>query len=142
MQFVADLDIAVDGSAAHVRGDGATLIVETDRPAPFLVALRRAAGPGSRQHLSRFADRLAENGATVHIDGPRGRVLTVGAGVGSWALRPLSGTRHVATGSIGAVTAAAVGDIRARWVALLAGGVAATTLSATLLTRRRRRPGR
>ena len=114
MRFEADLDILADGSAAHVRGDGSTLIVGSDDPAALVETLRRAVGP--RRQLARVAEGLASNGVSVRVDGPRGPFATIGADADASPLRLLTTTRHVAPASAGAVVSlAGAAVLRHRW---------------------------
>ena len=114
MRFEADLDILADGSAAHVRGDGSTLIVGSDDPAALVGTLRRAVGP--RRQFARVADGLASKGVSVRVDGPRGPFATIGADADASPLRLLTTTRHVAPASAGAVVSlAGAAVLRHRW---------------------------
>lgn len=121
MRFEADLDVVVDGTSAHVRGDGATLIVESDAPAAFVGSLRRTAGTPTRRQLTSVADGLAAAGASLHLDGPHGRFVTVGADADSFAVGVLTGTRHLSPGR--RAVASSLADIvrRRRVVVAVAG---------------------
>lgn len=122
LRFEADLDLTVEGTHAHVSGDGDRLIVEAADPARLLETLRRTAGP-SRSGLARLADGLAARGASVRLQGPHGHVLTAGADADARALRLLTGTRHVVPGSgrgaLALVSTIHLGRWRRRaWVAI------------------------
>lgn len=128
MRFEADLDILADGSAAHVRGDGSTLIVSSDHPAALVGTLRRALGP--RRQLARIGDGLACNGVSVRVDGPRGPFATIGADADASPLRLLTTTRHVAPASVGAVVSlAGAAVVRHRWRWIIGIGSLVTALA-------------
>ena len=128
MHFEADLDILADGSAAHVRGDGSTLIVSSDDPAALVGTLRRALGP--RRQLARIADGLASNGVSVRVDGPRGPFATIGADADASPMRLLTTTRHVAPASADAVISlAAAAVVRHRWSWIIGIGSLVTALA-------------
>ena len=96
MRFEADLAGTVDGRSFHVRGDGATLVVDTDDPSGLVATLRDG---GTRRDLIVLADRLAERGISIEVHGQRGSFLTMGAETDSRALGLIAGSRHVAPGS-------------------------------------------
>lgn len=122
MYFEADLDVVIDGAEAHVRGDGAALIIESADPVALVGKLRRASGGRARRQLGQVADGLAAHGATLHVDGPHGRLVTVGAGADRTAAGLLVGTRHVAPGW-GAAAATLGASVTRRRSAIVAAGL-------------------
>ena len=111
----SDLTFAVDGpfgpSTGTVRASGSRVTVSTSDPASLLDAVL-GADTGGAPTPAAVGDLLADIGLTVEVVGPRGPVVTVGAGVestiGAWA----SGTKHVRPGSLRATGPLAVARIR------------------------------
>jgi len=96
LNFEASLEVSVDGTHAHVRGDGSALVIESADPTRLLRNLAQATGVHTRRQLGTLADGLASQGASVHVEGPRGRLLTIGAAADSFVVGALMGSRHVA----------------------------------------------
>jgi hypothetical protein len=92
VRIEADLRIAVtapDGrsTTAHAVGEGSTLRVATPRPDVLLAAVDRAdVGP--------LADALAAAGVSVSVEGPDGRVATIGSAASSRVGRLLTGSAN------------------------------------------------
>lgn len=111
----SDLTFAVDGpsgpSTGTVRASGSRVTVRTSDPVSLLDAVLGADSGGAATPAA-VGDFLAEVGLTVEVVGPRGPVVTVGAGVdsaiGSW----VSGTKRVRPGSLLATGPLAVARIR------------------------------
>ena len=133
MHFEADLDVVVDGTSAHVRGDGAALVIESADPGALVSALRRAAGAPTRPQLTLVANGLARRGASIHVEGPRGRFVTVGADADSYALGLLTGTRHLAPGWSAVLFSLVAVLKRRRALVLVGAGVA---IASTIVARR------
>lgn len=130
MHFQADIDVVVDGVAAHVHGDGAALVVRSPDPRALVASLRRTAGD-PRQQLTRVADGLAAGGASVHLEGPRGRFITLGADADSSAFGVLAGTRHLSSSwRAFASTGAMVARDRRRLLVLVVGVATAAVVTA------------
>ena len=97
----ADLRLVVttatgDSTIARVTGSGQQVSVEAQRPDVLLAAVDRA-------DVGRVADLLTAAGITVEVHGPRGPVVTLGAGTSNRVGRALTGSGGVAPTSQGAV---------------------------------------
>lgn len=110
--------------------DGETVTVTVDRPWVALRSLRDAELPGTarrgRSDLNPVADALTAAGVRVAVDGPHGRLLTLGSDVDSVLGRLTTGSRRIAVRprALVSVRGGAVG------VGLLAvAGVAAVALA-------------
>lgn len=126
----ADLRLEVttsDGrsTTARIVGEGSTLRVDTPDPRVLLAAVDRAdVGP--------LADALDAAGVSVSVNGPDGRVATIGSAASSPVGRLLAGSANV--------------DVRVRDVAPRAAGRVALLAAAALVAlvvaaRRNRRAG-
>jgi hypothetical protein len=105
VKIVADLHFEVSsgdtGRSPHptpttgrVRADGSEVTVEFSRT-PSL------AGGGTRPLVRPLARTLDDNGLTVHLTGPEGRLLDVGHGVHApWWQVPATGSRFVRVASV------------------------------------------
>ncbi|MGY1711790.1 hypothetical protein ACI8AC_20015 [Geodermatophilus sp. SYSU D00758] len=135
LDLTADLAVEVDGVPVQVRAAGSEVQVTAGDVRKLFAGVRLAAGaatqaPPGRAELSRVADTLADHGLTARLDGPAGRVLTLGADVDSPAGRTLLGTRHARLHPAGALrSSGAAGPVAA----------AAVLVVVLLATRRRRR---
>jgi uncharacterized protein (TIGR03382 family) len=108
LQVSADLSIEVDGVPLRVRASGSEITATSADVRRLFSAVRLAGGaatqgsPG-RAELARVADTLAERGLTARLDGPAGRVLSLGADVDSAAGSALLGSRRARLHPAGAV---------------------------------------
>jgi hypothetical protein len=133
LEVTADLSIEVDGVPVRVRASGSEITASSPDVRRLLAAVRVAGGaatqgsPG-RAELARVADTLADRGLTARLDGPGGRVLSLGADVDSPAGSALVGTRHARVHPAG--TLLGTGPVAP---------VAALVLAAVVLLARRRR---
>ncbi|SDC80623.1 hypothetical protein SAMN05660690_2629 [Geodermatophilus telluris] len=99
LEVTADLSVEVDGVPVRVQASGSQIEVTSPDVRRLFAAVRVAGGaatqgsPG-RAELARVADTLADHGLTARLDGPAGRVLSLGADVDSAAGSALVGTRH------------------------------------------------
>jgi hypothetical protein len=95
----SDLSFSVDGpsgkSSGRLSAAGSTVTISLTNPA---AAIGSAMNSGSPQAAA-VGHFLASAGVTVDVVGPRGPVMTVGAGVDSAFGALLSGTRHLRLGS-------------------------------------------
>jgi uncharacterized protein (TIGR03382 family) len=134
LEVTGDLSIEVDGVPLRVRASGSEITATSGDVRRLFSAVRLAGGaatqgPPGRAELARVADTLAERGLTARLDGPAGRVLSLGADVDSAAGSALLGTRRARLHPAGAV--------RSGGPAPLAAGLVLVAL-AVLLRRRRR----
>jgi hypothetical protein len=108
LEVTADLSVEVDGVPVRVRASGAEIEVTSPDVRRLFAAIRVAGGaatqgaPG-RAELARMADTLADSGLTARLDGPAGRVLSLGADVDSAAGSALLGTRRARLHPAGAL---------------------------------------
>ena len=111
----SDLTFSVNGpagpSTGTVRASGSRVTVVTSDPVSLLDAVLGADGGGAATPAA-VGDLLASVGLTVEIVGPKGPVVTVGAGVKSAIGALVSGTQRVQPGSLRAVGPLAVARIR------------------------------
>lgn len=132
----ADLVLEVDGVEATVIGTGSDVTVRADDPIRVWASLSKAALPSGvggvdgPRAMGRVADILHEQGLTVHIDGPRGRLLSLGDARPSAAGRLTTGSAHLRFGSLSALAPVLVERARRRPAvvavcALIIGGVVA-----------------
>jgi hypothetical protein len=108
LEVSADLSIEVDGVPLRVRASGSEITATSADVRRLFSAVRVAGGattqgPPGRAQLARVADTLAERGLTARLDGPAGRVLSLGADVDSAAGSALLGTRRARLHPAGAV---------------------------------------
>lgn len=117
-----DLQDGARSTSGTVSADGGTVTVAVDRPWVALRSLRDAdlpGGPRGRSDLTPVADALTAAGVTVAVEGPNGRLLTLGSGVHSSLGRLATGSPRIAVrpralvgvrgGAIGAGVLAALG---------------------------------
>ncbi|MGY1697467.1 MULTISPECIES: hypothetical protein [unclassified Geodermatophilus] len=133
LEVTADLSIEVDGVPLRVRASGSEITASSPDVRRLFSAVRVAGGaatqgPPGRAELARVADTLADRGLTARLDGPGGRVLSLGADVDSPAGSALVGTRHARVHPAGTLLGAGP-----------AAPVAALALVALVLLARRRR---
>ncbi len=108
LEVSGDLSIEVDGVPLRVRASGSEITATSADVRRLVSAVRLAGGaatqgsPG-RPELARVADTLADRGLTARLDGPAGRVLSLGADVDSAAGAALLGTRHARLHPAGAL---------------------------------------
>ena len=126
------LTFSVDGpggaTAGTVTGDGAVLRVHAEDPVVAWDGALGSVSTGPRA-LREVADRLAGEGLSVEVTGPRGRLAVVGAAADSGVGRLLTGSRRVQLGGVGALRPLAVAQARRslaphRRALLLAGAAA------------------
>jgi hypothetical protein len=134
LEVSADLSIEVDGVPLRVRASGSEITATSADVRRLFSAVRVAGGattqgPPGRAQLARVADTLAERGLTARLDGPAGRVLSLGADVDSAAGSALLGTRRAQLHPAGAV--------RSSGPVPLAAGL--LLVAVAVLARRRRR---
>ncbi len=108
LEVSADLSIEIDGVPLQVRASGSEITATSADVRQLFSAVRVAGGattqgPPGRAQLARVADTLAERGLTARLDGPAGRVLSLGADVDSAAGSALLGTRRARLHPAGAV---------------------------------------
>ena len=108
LEVSADLSIEIDGVPLRVRASGSEITATSADVRRLFSAVRVAGGattqgPPGRAQLARVADTLAERGLTARLDGPAGRVLSLGADVDSAAGSALLGTRRARLHPAGAV---------------------------------------
>ncbi|MGY1653969.1 MYXO-CTERM sorting domain-containing protein [Geodermatophilus sp. SYSU D01119] len=134
LEVTADLRLEVDGVPVRVEASGSEISVTSDDVRRLFAAVRVAGGaatqgsPG-RTELARVADTLADHGLTARLDGPAGRVLSLGADVDSAAGSAFLGTRRARLHPAGAVRSS--GPVPA--------AVAGLLVVLAVLVRRRRR---
>jgi uncharacterized protein (TIGR03382 family) len=108
LEVTADLRLEVDGVPVRVRASGTEIEVTSADVRRLFAAVRVAGGaatqgPPGRAELARVADTLADRGLTARLDGPAGRVLSLGADVDSAAGSALLGTRRARLHPAGAL---------------------------------------
>jgi hypothetical protein len=137
----ADLSFTVDvGNGpidGHVSADGGTTIrVTTDDADTVFLAATSVPEIGNNA-LPYLADTLANNGLTMEVVGPQGRVATVGSGASSRWGRVLTGSRAVAPGDPQAVRALVLAQIKRDRVriGLAAAGVVALAVTVVVVVR-------
>ena len=117
LRLEGELAFSVDGpggaTTGTARGDGALLSVRADDPVVAWDALAGAAPRGTRA-LAALADHLAEQGLSVRVTGPAGRLATVGAAADSAVGRAVTGSRRVQPGSPRALRPLLLAQVRAR----------------------------
>jgi len=126
----ADLRLDIDGSKAHLVGDGQSLILHSNDPLRLWSALNQASLPAGVSRadgpraIGRAADALLDNGLSVDVTGPHGVLVRLGQGADSRAGRLITGSRGVEFGSARALgaTVRAAGPTRR---IVLAGAVVA-----------------
>ena len=109
----SELTFAVDSpagaSTGTVQASGSRVTVRTSDPVAVMGAVMDAGGASS---ASAVGPLLADLGLTVDVVGPRGLVVSMGAGVESANGALVSGTRHVRFGSARSVGPLALARIR------------------------------
>ena len=118
----SDLTFSVDGpsgpSTGSVRAAGSRITVRTSDPVSMVKAVLGAARGGSRTPAV-VGNLLAEVGLTVDVIGPKGLVVSMGAGVDSAIGALFGGTRHVRLGPLryaGPFVVLVLADlVRRRW---------------------------
>jgi hypothetical protein len=144
LRLEGSVAFTVDGprgrSGGVVSGDGPVLRVTADDPVAAWDAAVGSAprGPGA---LGTVADLLAAQGLSVEVDGPRGRLATVGAGVDSGVGRAVTGSRRVAPGRPAALRPLVVAQLRTGVARQRGRLLVAAVLAVLLLGRRARRAG-
>ena len=127
LEVTADLRLEVDGVPVRVEASGSEIAVRSLDVRRLFAAVRVAGGaatqgsPG-RAELARVADTLAGHGLTARLEGPAGRVLSLGADVDSAAGSALLGTRRARLHPAGAL--GSTGPVPVAAAALLIGALA------------------
>lgn len=114
MSIDIEADVTIegpDGLVGRVTGEGSRLRLHAERATEVVDELRRL-GPRETSGFAAFAERLADEGVTAMVSGPRGDVVTVGAEANSALGRLVAGTRRVQPGTLAAVRPLAVGFVR------------------------------
>ena len=135
------LSFTVDGpggsTAGTVEGDGAVLRVHADDPVAAWDGLLDSVSTGPSA-LRGVADALADEGLSIEVTGPRGRLALVGAGADSPVGRLLLGSRRVQLGSPAALRPLALAQARRAVTPARAAGLAALLVVLAVLRRRAR----
>lgn len=117
-------------TTARVTGNGQQVTVDAQRPEVFLAAVDRA-------DVGRAAELLTATGITVAVHGPRGPVVTLGAGTSNRLGRVVTGSGRVAPTPLGALRVAwASRQVRAAVVALPAAVVVVAAIGRLRRARR------
>lgn len=100
LRIDSDLTFSVDGpsgsSTGRVDAAESKVTISVTNPAAVVGSVL-----GNRpQNATAIGDLLAQSGVTVEVVGPRGPVISVGAGVDSAVGALLSGSRHLRLGSL------------------------------------------
>lgn len=132
----ADLDFTVDLGQGPIVGrmtaDGTTITVTTDDADTVWRASTSVPQVGTAA-LPYLADRLTDAGLTLEVQGPQGRVATVGAGTSSVLGKLLTGSRAIAPGDRAAVTALALSQVRRNRIPIAAAAAAVVVASAAIV---------
>lgn len=135
------LAFTVDGpggaTAGHVVGDGAVLRVRADDPVAAWDASVGSVSTGPAA-LRALADALAEQGLSVEVAGPQGRLALVGAEADSAVGRLVTGTRRVQLGRPVALRPLAVAQARRSLPPRRRATVVLAVLAVIAVLRRRR----
>jgi len=118
----SDLTFSIEGpsgpSTGSVRASGSRVTVRTSDPVSMVEAVLGADCGGSRTPAA-VGDFLADVGLTVDVIGPKGLVVTMGAGVESSIGAVVGGTRKMRLGSLrsaGPFVVLVLADfVRRRW---------------------------
>ena len=115
LSLEGDLSFTVDGpggtTSGRVVGDGAVLRVHADDPVAAWEATVGSVSTGPAG-LRAAADALAEQGLSVEVAGPHGRLALVGADADSGFGRLVTGSRRVQFGRPVALRPLAVAQVR------------------------------
>jgi hypothetical protein len=108
LDVTGDLRLEIDGVPVRVEASGSEIAVRSPDVRRLFAAVRLAGGaatqgPPGRAELARVADTLADHGLTARLEGPAGRVLSLGADVDSGAGSALLGTRRARLHPAGAL---------------------------------------
>jgi hypothetical protein len=125
LDVTADLSVEVDGVPVRVQASGAEIEVTSPDVRRLFAAVRVAGGAvtqasSGRAELARVADTLAANGLTARLDGPSGRVLSLGVDVDSAAGSALLGTRRARLHPAGALRSSGPAPVAAAAFLLVA----------------------
>ena len=90
-----DITFSVDGAEGTVTADGQVVTVRVSEPARLVSALPWGVG-----RVSQVADLLASSGLRVEVQGLSGLLARAGRGVDSPLGGWVTGSRHVAPGSV------------------------------------------
>lgn len=127
-RVTGSLTFSVDGpggsTSGTVEGQGRVVSVRADDP---VVAWDAALGSVSTgpELLADVAQRLYDEDLVLQVEGPRGRVATVGAGVDDRLGRLLAGSRRVHLGRPAAIRPLAVAELRRKATPRVRAAVAA-----------------
>ncbi|MDQ1673223.1 MAG: hypothetical protein QOC98_1785 [Frankiaceae bacterium] len=132
----ADLDFSVDLGdgpiAGRVTSDGTTITVTTDDADTVWRASTSVPQVGTAA-LPYLADRLTDAGLRLEVQGPQGRVASVGAGTSSLLGKLFTGSSAIAPGDRAAVMALALSQARRNRVPITAAAVAIVLASAVVV---------
>ena len=135
------LSFTVDGpggsTSGTVAGDGAVLRVHADDPVAAWDGLLDSVSTGPSA-LRAVAGALADEGLSVEVSGPRGRLALVGADADSPVGRVLLGSRRVQLGSPAALRPLAVAQARRALTPRRGAALAALLIVLGILRRRAR----
>jgi len=135
------LSFTVDGpggsTSGTVAGDGAVLRVHADDPVAAWDGLLGSVSTGPAA-LRRVAGALADEGLSVEVSGPRGRLALVGADADSPVGRLLLGSRRVQPGALAALRPLAVAQARRSLTPRRGAALAGLLVVLTILRRRAR----
>lgn len=149
LEVVADLTLDVDGVPAVLIGSGDHLVLDAADPGALWSAVTRAALPAgvgrvdAARALGRLADGLREAGVRLDVRGPRGALVTLGAGVESATGRLSTGSSALRPGGVRTLGPLVLADLRdrrtVRIAALAAAGLTVAGLTISAVLRRSRR---
>jgi hypothetical protein len=127
LSVFADLDFTVDLGqgpiAGRITADGTTITVTTDDADTVWQASTSVPQVGTAA-LPFLADRLSDAGLRLEVQGPQGRVATVGAGTSSRLGKIFTGSSAIAPGDSAAVRALAVSRLKRNRAAVSVGALA------------------
>lgn len=138
----ADLRLDVDGSKAHLVGDGQSLVLHSTDPLRLWSAVNKASLPAGISRVDgpravgRAADALLDSGLSVDVTGPHGVLVRLGQGADSRVGGFVTGSRGVEFGSARALGATIRAEIPAGRIAIAGTAVAALAVLYALLRRR------
>ena len=115
LDLQGEVSFSVDGpggaTTGTMIGDGVVLRVHTEDPVAAWDGAVGSVSTGPRA-LREVADRLAGEGLSIEVSGPRGRLVVVGAEADSGVGRLLIGSRRVQLGGVGALRPLAVAQAK------------------------------
>jgi hypothetical protein len=142
LSITADLRLDLDGTKAHLVGDGQSLILHSSDPLRLWSALNQASVPAGiarvdgPRAVGRAADALLDNGLRVDVTGPHGVLVRLGQGADSRAGRLITGSSGVEFGSARALGATIRAEVPAGRIALAAAAIVAAVVLFAVKRRR------